>query len=177
MSWVCAAALSSASSWAADGPSKTTKAPAQATKVNAKSAQAPISTRRARLFADKITKMRPKGWTLDRGSKPAGLGATLLGPRRPNGRAVLTVRPWDRAAQIPEAPAGRAALAKVLGVQTPSLKVSAGPNGLTIADLPPREGVQVRYFVHRQGLLTLGAPPDVLPKASAWVMKALARLP
>jgi len=170
MSWFCAAALSSASSWAADGPAKPAKAPAKSTKTSA-------STQRGRAFADKITKMRPKGWSLDRGSKPAGLAAILLGPRRAQGRAVLTVRPWDRAPEVPASAAGRAALAEVLGVQAQSLEVSSGPNGLTIAGVPPRQGVQVRYFVHRQGLLTLGAPPDVLPKASAWVMKALARLP
>lgn len=121
--------------------------------------------------------MRPKGWSLDRGAKPAGLAATLLGPRRTQGRAVLTVRPWDRAPEVPQSELGRAALAQALGVEAATLKVSAGPNALTIADLPARQGVQVRYFVHRQGLLTLGAPPDLLPKASAWVMKALARLP
>lgn len=129
------------------------------------------------LLREALSKSRPKGWRLIPGRGAPGITVMLHGPRRAEGTPVVTARRWSADRPRPETPADVAALAKALGLE-PGFTRSAldGPLG-PVLDAPPRSGLQVRFVLHRSALLTIAAPPRLLPSASAWVLEALRRLP
>lgn len=123
-----------------------------------------------------LNKLRPKGWTQAPRPHPEGVTLVLLGPRTAKGRAVLAVRPLDPGLSAPATPEGLQALAAAVGIDA-LVPVPAEARLGQVFDAPVREGVRIRYVLHPRGLLTLAAPPPLLPEAYAWVMKGLARLP
>lgn len=122
-----------------------------------------------------FAKSLPQGWRLE----PASAGAPEVvarGPRAAPGPAVVTFRAWPRAVARPRTADDLAALARRLGVERVEGARLDGPLGPEL-DGAPREGLRVRYVLGDAGLLTIVAPPRLLPSAQAWAGKALARLP
>jgi len=101
----------------------------------------------------------------------------VRGPLRSEGTPVVALRPWPRPIARPETAADVEALARAAGVAPGFTRVTPDPLGAVVLDAPAQGGLVVRHVLHPRGLLTIAAPARLLPSTSAWVLKALERLP
>ncbi len=126
-------------------------------------------------FAKQLVKRRPKGWRVLR-TPPPELAAVLVSRARPEGRSVVSLRPWTPPLPLPTREEGWIALGERLGLKAPFERIDLGDSLGTQFQTGVQNGVQVRYILHPRGLVSIAATPQRLPAVYAWVMKALGRL-
>ena len=117
-------------------------------------------------------RMLPKGWTLKTRGLPSGVAVAALGPRSEQGRAVVTLRPWPRGFAVPRHPDTSQALGRLFGFESGFPEWRGDEPLGPVVDRSLDGGLRVRHVLHDDGLLTITAPPRLLPGVYRRVLKA-----
>lgn len=127
-------------------------------------------------LTEQFVKQRPKGWRVSKSERPKGVTAVIVGPRRGTARSVVSLRPWTRPLVLPTQAAGLRALSERLNLKAPLERIETPSGEAPQLQTPAQNGVQIRYILHRRGLVSIAAAPLRLPTDYVWVMTALRRL-